>query len=34
MKPLTRKEEVLRILFKLEKALVKDTIEAMPDTRP
>jgi hypothetical protein len=34
MKPLTRKEEVLRTLFKLEKAFVKDTIEAMPDTRP
>lgn len=31
MEPLTRKEEeVLRILFKLEKAFVKDIIAAMP----
>ncbi|TXF90795.1 BlaI/MecI/CopY family transcriptional regulator [Neolewinella aurantiaca] len=35
MEPLTRKEEeVLRILFKLEKAFVKEIIEAMPGKKP
>ena len=30
MEPLTRKEEVLRLLFKLERAFVKDLIAAYP----
>jgi len=35
MEPLTRKEEeVLRILFKLEKAFVKDIIAEMPGKKP
>ena len=35
MEPLTRKEEeVLRILFKLERAFVKDIIAEMPGKKP
>ena len=35
MEPLTRKEEeVLRILFKLERAFVKEIIAAMPGKKP
>lgn len=35
MEPLTRKEEeVLRILFRLERAFVKDIIKAMPGKKP
>ncbi len=35
MEPLTRKEEeVLRILFRLERAFVKDIIAAMPGKKP
>ena len=34
MKKLTRKEEVMKILWKLEKAFVKDIIEKYDDPKP